>query len=153
MRLEDEIKQKKFTSVYQRALININFTSIWLFGRQNQILKPYNISIQQFNILRILKGQHPQPVALKLLTDRMIDRMSNTSRLVEKLKTKGYVEREICKDNRRQVDITITDKGISFLEKVSKLIDDEIERLKVIDEGEAEELNRLLDKLRDAKDI
>ncbi len=153
MKLEDEIKQKKFANIYQRALINVNFTSIWLLGRQNQILKPHNISIQQFNILRILKGQHPEPVALKLLTERMIDRMSNTSRLVEKLKKKGFVERSICKDNRRQVDITITENGIAFLDKISKLIDEEIDRLKIIDEKEAEELNRILDKLRDAEEI
>jgi DNA-binding MarR family transcriptional regulator len=153
MKLEDEIKQKKFSNTYQRALININFTSIWLMSRQNQILKPYNVSIQQFNILRILKGQHPGTVPLKLLTERMIDRMSNTSRLVEKLKKKGLVDRSICPDNRRQVDIIITQQGISFLEKISKLIDLEIDRLKIIDEKEAGELNRILDKLRDAKEL
>jgi len=151
MRLEDDIKQKKFSSVYQKALININFTSIWLLSRQNQILKPHNVSIQQFNILRILKGQHPKPVPLKLLTERMIDRMSNTSRLVEKLRVKGLVRREICLKNRRRVDIIITEKGIKFLEKLSSLIDQEIDRLKIISKQEATELNRILDKLRDAK--
>ena len=153
MKLEEEIKQKKFANVYQKAMININFTSIWLLARQNQILKPHNVSIQQFNILRILKGQHPKPVPLKLLTERMIDRMSNTSRLVEKLKNKGLVVRSTCPSNRRQVDITITENGILFLEKISKLIDIEIDRFKVIDETEASELNRILDKIRDAEDL
>ncbi len=153
MRLEDEIQQKQFKNVYQRALINVNFTSIWLLSRQNKILKPHNVSIQQFNILRILKGQYPKPAPLKLLTERMIDKMSNTSRLVEKLRNKDLVRRETCPDNRRQVDIMITQKGLKFLEKLSEIIDNEIKNLEVISEKEATELNRILDKLRDVKDI
>lgn len=148
MRIEEEIKQKSFKSEYQKAIINIHFTSIWLLSRQNKLLKPYNVSVQQFNILRILKGQYPKTVPLKLLTERMIDRMSNTSRLIEKLRTKGMVKREVCPDNRRQVDIIITEKGLKFIEELSLVIDGEIERFSFISENEAKELNRILDTMR-----
>lgn len=153
MRIEDEIRQKAFKSEYQKALINIQFTSIWLVSRQNKLLKPFNVSIQQFNILRILKGQYPNAVSLKLLTERMIDKMSNTSRLVEKLRTKGMVKREVCPENRRQVDIIITKKGLQFVEKLSQVIDEEVRRYRFIPEADAKELNRILDDFRTPESI
>lgn len=152
MRLEDEIKQKTFKNEYQKAIININYTSIWLTSRQNKLLKPFNVSIQQFNILRILKGQHPKTVPLKMLTERMIDKMSNTSRLVEKLRAKGLVKREICSKNRRQVDISITKSGLLFIEQLSVIIDKEIEQFKFVKEDDVRELNRILDTLRKIDD-
>lgn len=152
MRLEDEIKQKTFKSEYQKAIININYTAIWLTSRQNKLLKPYKVSIQQFNILRILRGQHPKAVPLKMLTERMIDKMSNTSRLVEKLRAKGFVNREICSGNRRQVDISITESGLRFIEKISSIIDEEIEQFCFVSEEDVKHLNRILDTLRNVKD-
>lgn len=152
MRLEDEIKQKAFKDEYQKAIININYTSIWLTSRQNRLLRPYNVSIQQFNILRILRGQYPGAVPLKMLTERMIDKMSNTSRLVEKLRSKGYVNREICSENRRQVDISITERGLQFIEELSVIIDAEIERFRFVSVEEVKRLNTILDTLRSVED-
>ena len=148
MRIEEEIKQKKFKSEYIKADINVMFSANWIAARQSHILKPYDISIQQFNILRILRGQHPKPAPLKLLTERMIDRMSNTSRLVEKLKKKGLVTRQVCETNRRQVDISITEKGLALVEKASELIEGEREQSRNLTDEEIKQLNRLLDKMR-----
>lgn len=148
MKLEEEIRQKTFKDPFIKAVININFTSVWLNARQNQVIKPYGISIQQFNILRILKGQYPNTAPLKLLTERMIDKMSNTSRLVEKLRTKNLVERHICPDNRRQVDIIITEKGLELVSEVSDVLDRLFAEINKLSDDEAEELNRLLDKIR-----
>lgn len=148
MKIEEEIKQKHFLNEHQKALINVSYTAMWMMSWQNNMLKPYSISVQQFNILRILKGQYPSPAPLKLLTERMIDKMSNTSRLVEKLRAKKLVKREICEDNRRQVDITITEKGLDLIDKLTKKMDEETKCLEVITEEEARELNRILDKMR-----
>ena len=116
----------------------------------NEQLKPYNISWQQFNILRILKGQRPEPATVKMLTARMIDKMSNASRLVEKLKNKGLVDRRSCSEDRRRVDIYITEKGLALVNEITDVVENEIERtLSSISTKEAEVLNTLLDKLRD----
>lgn len=147
-KIEEEIKQKKFSNEFQKVAINIMFTAAWLQSRFSHIMKPYGISLQQYNILRILKGQHPEPAPLKLLTERMIDKMSNTSRLVEKLVKKGLVERKTCEVNRRQVDIVITEKGLDMLAELSRRVEMEDGRLPV-NEREAVEINMLLDKLRD----
>lgn len=147
-KLEDEIKQKKFSNEFQKLAINIMFSSAWLESRFSQVMKPHGISLQQYNILRILKGQYPAPAPLKLLTERMIDKMSNTSRLVEKLVKKDLVERKTCEVNRRQVDILITQKGIDLLANVAKMVDMEGQRMS-ISEAEAAGMNELLDKMRE----
>ena len=132
-----------------KAEINLAFTSAWLEGKITTALKPFGISIQQFNLLRILKGQYPKPSPLKLITDRMIDKMSNTSRLVEKLRQKDLVRREICSDNRRQVDIVITEKGVKVIDEASKEVEGNIYTETNLSEKEAQTLNKLLDKIRD----
>ncbi len=149
MKLEEEIVQKKFRSEQQKAVINILYTSNWLNTTHNGLMKGYGITIQQFNILRILRGQHPKPATIRLLTERMLDKMSNASRLVEKLRQKDLVERVICDHDRRQVNVSITDKGLHLLSD----IDVEIQHMEKnfignITEEEAEELNRILDKFR-----
>ncbi|MBX9853093.1 MAG: MarR family transcriptional regulator [Cytophagaceae bacterium] len=149
MELESEIKQKKFASEYQKAAVNILYTANWLTYSHTKFMKPYKISPQQYNILRILKGQHPNAASVNLLIDRMLDKMSNASRLVEKLKQKGLVERKQCEKDRRQVDVLITKKGLDLLEKLNKEFDQaEGDYLKNITKDEAKELNRILDKLR-----
>ncbi len=149
MRLEDEIKQSKFKNEYQKVGINLIFTASWLNKINTESLRPFNISIQQFNILRILRGMSGKPASVKLLTERMIDKMSNASRLVEKLKTKGLVQRVECAQDRRQVDVLITKKGLSLLEKASDALESKIqEKLQNINEEEARTINTLLDQLR-----
>ena len=94
MKIEEAIQQKSFSNEYQKVHINVLYTAAYLSQIASSALKPYKISWQQFNILRILRGLQPEPATVKLLTERMIDKMSNASRLVEKLKQKGYVEKE-----------------------------------------------------------
>lgn len=150
MKIEEEIKQKKFKSVYHKAHINVLFTASWLSQNSSQLLKPYKISWQQFNILRILRGMHPEPATVKLLAGRMIDKMSNASRLVEKLKQKGYVERRVCPSDRRRVDIEITEKGLEVLDGISRVMEESLhQKMSALTAAEAEQLNSLLDKLRD----
>lgn len=119
MKLEDELKMKAFESPYSRALLNIMFTGNWVSDRANATLKPFGISEQQYNVLRILQGQKGAPISMSSIQERMIHRMSNATRLVEKLRLKGCVEREICPTNRRQVDILITPAGQELLEQAT----------------------------------
>lgn len=148
MKIEKEIQQKKFKDEYQKAAINIAFTASWIMTHNAGYLKPFGISPQQYNILRILKGQHPNPVTVKLLTERMIDKMSNASRLVEKLKQKGLVERCECEKDRRQVDICISNRGLKILAEMSDTLDKHLYENWNMTKNEAKELNKILDKMR-----
>ena len=148
MKLEEELKQKQFKSEHQKAVLNILFTGHWLDSENTKILKPYGISPQQYNVLRILKGQHPNSISVNNIMGRMIDKMSNTSRLVEKLRQKEFIERVICEHDRRQVDVKITDKGIKLLEKLTSKMDDFDQIINKITIGEAKLINTILDKVR-----
>jgi DNA-binding MarR family transcriptional regulator len=148
MELEKEIKQTNFRSEQHKASLNIMFTNNWLQAQTGAAMKKFNLTPQQYNVLRILKGQHPQPATLGLVQERMLDRMSNASRLVDKLLAKGLVERRQCPANRRQVDIWITEKGRDLLQTMEdplRLMEGHLEN---VSEEEARELNRILDKLR-----
>ena len=148
MKLEDEIKQSTFRSEFEKAFINVQFTANAMHADFARDLKKFGISPQQFNILRILRGQFPKAAPLKLITDRMIDRMSNTSRLVEKLRAKGLIDRHINTVNRREVAILITPKGLELISAASKMVDERMAEKKVLTEDESRELNRLLEKIR-----
>jgi DNA-binding MarR family transcriptional regulator len=148
MALEEDIKQEKFLNEFEKAAVNILFTSSWLYNVNATRLKPYDITPEQFNVLRILRGSHPQAMMLADITCRMIDKSSNATRLVEKLRVKGLVKREICEGNRRQVDISITDKGLTILKKIDNDEGEWLSTLRNITKTEAQELNRVLDKLR-----
>lgn len=148
MKIEEAIKQKKFKSEYQKLFINIIYTANWLNNESIKTLKPFGISPQQYNVLRILKGQHPNAISVNNIIDRMLDKNSNASRLVDKLKQKELVEREICPEDRRQVDIKITNKGLDLLESISKKMDDFINLKDAISVEEAAQINGLLDQLR-----
>lgn len=148
MTLEEDIKQEKFTNEFEKAAVNILFTGSWLYNVNATRLRPFDITPEQYNVLRILRGAHPKTMMLTEITCRMIDKNSNATRLVEKLRQKGLVKREICEDNRRQVDISITDKGLTLLKKVELASGEWIKLLKNISKSEASELNRILDKLR-----
>lgn len=148
MEIGKEIKQSKFKSEYHKMFINILFTSGWLAAKDSAHLKPYGISTQQFNILRILRGQHPKPATVNLLIDRMFDKNSNASRLVEKLRLKKLVERATCPDDRRAVNVIITQKGLDLLAEIDKQETSFLKELKNLSEKEAEQINILLDKLR-----
>jgi DNA-binding MarR family transcriptional regulator len=147
--IEEEIKQqKKFSSEYEKLAVNIMFTSSWLYNMNANRFKVYEITPEQYNVLRILRGAYPKPLMLGDVTCRMLDKSSNATRLVEKLRLKGYVKRELCPTNRRQVDIVITEKGLSLLTKIDNEAETWQDEFKTITKSEAQELNRILDKLR-----
>jgi DNA-binding MarR family transcriptional regulator len=149
MKIEDEIQQQNFRSLHQKAVINVLFTASWLDQITNTYLRPFGISGPQFNILRILRGMHPETATVKMLTERMLDKMSNASRLVEKLKQKNLVDRQECPHDRRRVDISITPKGLELLQTTAVFMDVELDRkIEILNPQEVEELNRILDKLR-----
>ena len=148
MEIGKEIKQSKFKNEYQKMLINILFTSGWLSSKHAFNLKPYGISTQQFNLMRILRGQHPKPASVNLLIDRMLDKNSNASRLVEKLRLKKLVERTVCPEDSRAVNVIITQKGLDLLDELDKQDGAFMKELKNVTEKEAEQINLLLDKLR-----
>lgn len=150
MKLEEELKMEKFKSEFQRAMLNIIFTAYWLEDRSAETFKGYGISMQQYNVLRILRGQKGKPANLFLIQDRMIHKMSNATRLVEKLRLKGYVKRVTCEENRRKVEITITDKGLQLLDELEpKIRKSEADTFSRLSEKDAAQLGRLLDKLRE----
>ena len=148
MTIEEEIKQKAFQSEYQKTTINIMFTSGWLYNMNASKLKKHGITPEQFNVLRILRGSYPKPLMLSSITSRMIDRASNATRLVEKLRLKDLVKREVCTQSRRQVDIIITTKGLALLTEIDNDTNGLETTLNAITKTEAKELNRILDKLR-----
>lgn len=148
MGIAEVIKQKKFPNVYVKTEINLLYTAGWIENHSNKFFKPHDISMQQYNVLRILRGQYPQPAMLSLITERMIDRMSNATRLVEKLRLKGLLSRELNPLNRRQVDILITEEGLNLLTKIDAEFGNLVEKYKTLTEEEAELLNNLLDKMR-----
>jgi len=149
MPIEQEIKQEKFQSDHHKAAINILYTGSWLYNINAGFLKKSGITPEQFNVLRILRGSVPKPMMLAEITERMIDKSSNCTRLVEKLKQKGLVNRVTCENNRRQVDISITDKGQQLLKKIDASQPAWLEVMGKITKVEAKELNRILDKLRE----
>src|SRR5689334_16958344 len=118
MSLEQDIQQEKFNNEFEKAAVNILFTSGWLYNINSARLKSYEITPEQFNVLRILRGSHPKAMMLADITSRMLDKNSNATRLVEKLRQKGFLKRDICENNRRQVDISITEKGLNVLKKI-----------------------------------
>ena len=149
MPLEKEIYQvKPFRNEYHKASVNIIFTGKWMVQFHADILKPYKLTIQQYNILRILRGQYPKATTVKLIRERMLDRMSDASRIVELLRKKGLVERNIRIGDRRKMDVNITENGIQLLKEIDKESERMDKRLSALNEQEIIQLNFLLDKLR-----
>jgi DNA-binding MarR family transcriptional regulator len=148
MKLEEAIKQTAFKTEEERLVINLVYTSGWLSSEQNRFFKRFGISSQQYNVLRILRGQFPNPASVGLIQERMLDKMSNASRLIEKLKQKKLVKRSECSKDRRQVDVLITDDGLKLLEDIDKLNGEMHSICNTLNQTEKKKLNELLDKLR-----
>ena len=148
MRLEDEIKQKEFRNEYAKSVVNIIYTFNWVDAQTKDFLKKFDITSQQFNILRILRGQQPNPATINLLKERMLDKMCDASRMVDRLKSKNLVEREVCEKDRRAVDIIITKKGLDLLSKIDKEMLEYEKVMHNLNATEIKQLNNLLDKLR-----
>jgi DNA-binding MarR family transcriptional regulator len=150
MSIEKEINQQKpFRNNYLKAYVNVMYTASWINKRQSDAIKKYDISIQQYNILRILKGMSGEPATVKMLTERMIDKMSNASRLVDKLLAKHYVQRIENALDRRRVDIYLTEEGSKVMELASRELDAILNNTnQELSLEEAALLSDLLDKLR-----
>ena len=130
------------------SILSILKTSLRINKKLNDIFKKYEISEQQFNILRILRGQRGKPSSLKTIQKRMVHLMSNTTRLVDKLILKDFVSRETCESNRRKIDIFITDKGLKFLNEINPVIDKSEELMTAnLSEEEKNILTKLLNKI------
>lgn len=149
MGIEKEIHQGKFNSIGQKAMLNIFFTYGWLTEKMKNILSPEDITTQQYNILRILRGSAPLPLSTLQIRERMLDRMSDTSRIVDRLVAKQLVKKVTCNKDRRLVDVTITDKGQTLLKKLDPQVKRIDEILNNLSDKEAETISILLDKLRD----
>lgn len=148
-RIEDILKTKKDLSLSKKTVVNLLYTYGYINNKLNNVLKPFEISIQQFNVLRILRGQNGTPASLSTVQERMINKMSNTTRLIDKLIKKDYVKKEINEQNKRKIDIRITQKGLIFLDKIDYLIDTiEDDIVGSLTNKETLELIRLLGKIR-----
>ena len=149
MKIEEEIKQRKFVSVRQKAHLNILFTANWLVDKTKEVLKSFDITHQQYNVLRILKGRFPESSASNEIKEVMIDKGPDLTRLTDRLISKEYVTRRECEENRRKLDITITKKGLGLIKKIEPLLKKQLIDQAKITNKEAEELSRILDKMRE----
>ncbi|WP_300564677.1 MarR family transcriptional regulator [Flavobacterium sp.] len=149
MKIEDIIKSTVPLNNAKRALLNVMFTEITISDHFNEILKPHDLSPEQYNVLRILRGQKGKSANMCDIQERMIAKTSNTTRLVDKLLLKELVTREVCPDNRRKMEVQITSKGIELLSELdSKVIEHENYFAAKLTPEELEKLNNLLDKYR-----
>lgn len=148
MKLEDEIQQKNFKTPQQKLAVNLLYTTNWLNGHYHQFFKDKDLTVQQYNVLRILRGQFPSTCALKTIKERMLDPMSDASRIVDKLVAKQCVIRNQCPNDRRSVNLIISQKGLDLLKELDVIDDATLDMFKTLDTGQVETLNELLDKLR-----
>ncbi len=147
-KIEEAIKQAQFKDEYNKAVVNLLYTHSYLVGFQTAVLKPQDLSPEQYNVLRILRGQQGKPVTIAAIQERMLNTMSNASRLVDKLKAKELVKREECSENRRKVDVLITEKGLRLLEILEPQFTALNKKVIHLEESELLVLNGFLDKLR-----
>lgn len=145
--IEKIIVQEKFINEEQKGIVSLLFVSSWIASTHQQFFKQFDITMQQFNILRILRGQYPKAATINLLKERMLDRMSDVSRLVERLRKAGLVERHMCQQDRRAVDVMITPKGLELLKKIDGQMDDLQNVFNGLSPKEISTLNELLDKM------
>jgi len=148
MKIDDEIKQSKFRSDFQKVVINLMYTSNWLTTRQEEFFKPYGITPSQFNILRILRGQGDQSLSGAELKSRMLERNSDVSRLLDRLARKGLIVRTKSSSDKRAMEVSISKKGLSILKAIDEHIDRVEKQLFKISRQEARQLSHLLDKAR-----
>ena len=148
MRIENEIQVEEFPSVYQKVSINLIYTMTWADVRLQEFFGEFGLTSSQYNVLRILRGQHPKPVSTAFIKDRMIHRNAGASRLVDRLEGKGLVTKSTCESDRRLIDVVITKAGLQII----KQMDDQRGRIDEIyanlSEKESAQLSRLLDKIR-----
>jgi DNA-binding MarR family transcriptional regulator len=150
MSIEKDINQSKFRNEYQKSVINLIYTYNWAMERMKSVLEKGDVTAQQYNILRILRGAGG-PLSTMQIRQRMLDKMSDTSRIVDRLVLKGLVKKVVNKSDKRLVDVTISPKGLKLLEKMDTLNDDVDAIFSNLTEAEARSFNTLLDKIRNSE--
>lgn len=150
MSIERDIQQPKFRNEYHKTVVNLIFTYNWITEKTKQFFEKGDITSQQYNILRILRGAG-KPLSTLQIRQRMLDKMSDTSRIVDRLVKKDLVQKVICKTDRRLVDVTITDTGLQLLEQLDSYNEQMDLMLGKLSEEEAKMLNQLLDKIRSSE--
>jgi DNA-binding MarR family transcriptional regulator len=148
MSLESDLQQK-FRNESQKAMLNILYTSYFIQDKMNMLFKRYDITRQQYNVLRILRGQHPGHASVNLIRDRMLDKMSDASRIVERLRLKELVIRKNAEKDKRAVEVSITDAGLKLLEEMEKPVQGFEDMFDCWNAEETTQLNSLLDKFRE----
>jgi DNA-binding MarR family transcriptional regulator len=152
MRIEEIIKSNVAMDDAKKIVLNIMVTQNVLAEKFNEVLKPYDLSGEQYNVLRILRGQKGNPANMCVIQERMIAKNSNTTRLIDKLLLKELVTREVCPENRRKIEVLITEKGLQLLEELDpKVLDNEKLFAANLNQKELVELNTLLEKYRNLK--
>ena len=147
MKIEDEI-QSKFRNEKHKAMVNLQFTQLAISNKLGEVFKRSNISAQQYNVLRILRGQYPNSASIGLIKERMLDKNSDVSRIIDRLKRKKLLERKECKLDRRQKDVTISDEGLKLLETLDEDLSSIEKVVANVSEEDAVKLNSILDELR-----
>lgn len=147
MKIEEAIQQNKFVNPHRKAVINLLYTASWLLEQQQVFFREFGITSQQFNILRILKGQHPKEMSAKAIKNRMLDKNSDVSRLLNRLLVKELITRAVCPTDKRATNIGISASGIRLLKKINARIE-EIDQMIRISAKDATLLSDLLDKCR-----
>ena len=148
MRLEDEISQEQFVNEHHKTLVNLIYTHNFLIDQMSGFFKSQGITRQQYNVLRILRGQHPEAANLNLIKERMLDKMSDASRIVERLRIKKLINRKKSRSDRREVEISISKQGLALLESMDKEIKQVYTLFDGLSDQELKTLNQLLDKFR-----
>jgi DNA-binding MarR family transcriptional regulator len=152
MSLENDLQQK-FRNESQKAMLNILYTSYFIQDKMNMVFKHYDITRQQFNVLRILRGQHPGHASVNLIRDRMLDKMSDASRIVERLRLKELVVRKNAEKDKRAVEVSITETGLRLLEEMEKPVQGFEDMFNCWTKDETIQLNTLLDKFREVNKV
>ncbi|WP_316793998.1 MarR family winged helix-turn-helix transcriptional regulator [Pedobacter frigoris] len=148
MQLQKEIQASRFESAHQQAVVNVIFTCNWCNDKFKQAMMPYNVTTQQFNVLRILRGQYPKPSTINLLKARILDKMCDASRIVDRLVQKELVVKKSNPVDKRAVDILISEKGLELLKQMDQEVDLSAPISSNLTDEEAGQLNYLLDKMR-----
>ncbi len=149
MKIEEVVKSNVPMGLSQKAVLNIIYTQNNINERLIEILKPYDLSNEQYNVLRILRGQKGKPANMCVIQERMLAKTSNTTRLVDKLLLKELVTRKVCKENRRKIEVLITEKGLTILKELDPKVDNYEQNIVAnLSSSELEQLNDLLEKIR-----
>jgi len=149
MKLQEALKTDRFRNEQHKATLNVLYTAYWFKSHLNVVFKEYGITEEQFNVMRILRGKHPEQMCVRDIASRMLEKNSNVPRIVDRLVTKDMVKRENSREDKRETLISLTAKGIAQLEKVSKEVETKTNKIINLSGDEADQLHNLLEKLRE----